>query len=284
MTSLLNRRVADRHVPPRVVPAGSAALTATGLGLRVDGRWLLRDVDIALMAGQVLAVIGPNGAGKSTLLALLAGDLPPTTGTVRLAELPVRRAHPIDLARRRAVLPQQPRLSFPFTVTETIGMGRAPWAGTEAEDEDERHVDEALTVTDMAAFARRRYPTLSGGEQARASLARVLAQDTGVLLLDEPTAALDLRHQEQVMAVARARAAAGVAVLAVLHDINLAAAHADQIAVLHEGRLAALGQAEDVLTEALLEHVYQVPIDVFAHPVHGGPVVTARRVRRGAIP
>jgi iron complex transport system ATP-binding protein len=277
MIGIRQRLSAGRHrLPPHPSP-GTTALTATGLGLRVDGRWLLADVDLTLTAGQVLAVIGPNGAGKSTLLSLLAGDLAPTTGTVRLGDLPVRHAHPIAVARRRAVLPQQPRLSFPFTVTEVVEMGRAPWVGTDAEEDDERHIADALVAADMVAFAARRYPTLSGGEQARASFARVLAQHTGVLLLDEPTAALDLRHQEQVMAVARDCATAGVAVLAVLHDINLAAAHADRIAVLHEGRLVAFGTAADVLTEPLLEAVYQVPIDVFRHPVHGGLVVAPRR-------
>ncbi len=281
MTGMLSRLIRDRHDVPPPMPAGAVALTATGVGLRIEGRWLLRDVDLELMAGQLLAVIGPNGAGKSTLLSLLAGDLLPSEGSVKLRDLPVRRAHPLELARRRAVLPQQPRLSFPFTVAEVVEMGRAPWAGTDAEDDDEQLIARALAVADLHPFAQRRFPTLSGGEQARASFARILAQQTGLLLLDEPTAALDLRHQEQVMATARDCAQAGIAVLAVLHDIALAAAYADRIAVLSAGHLVAVGAPAEVLTESLLEHVYGLPIDVFTHPAHGGLTIAPRRARRG---
>jgi len=282
ITELLTRvGSGDRHQLPPTIPDGAVALTATDLGLQIEGRWLLREVSLELRAGTVLAVIGPNGAGKSTLLSLLAGDLPPSAGAVHVGELPVRQAHPLHLARRRAVLPQQPRLSFPFTVSEVVEMGRAPWVGTDAEDEDDWLIARSLTATDMRAFEQRRYPTLSGGEQARASFARVLAQDTGVLLLDEPTAALDLRHQEQIMTTARGCAAAGAAVLAVLHDVPLAAAYADEIAVLSEGRLVALGPPLQVLTEDLLERVYGLPIDVFTHPAHGGLMIAPRRAPRG---
>ncbi|WP_432842095.1 heme ABC transporter ATP-binding protein [Dactylosporangium sp. CA-092794] len=262
---------------PVAVDVGEVALRARGLGVRVEGRWLLRDVDLDLAAGEVLAVIGPNGAGKSTLLSLLAGDLPPSAGSVDLAGLVVHRASPLRLARRRAVLPQRPSLSFPFTVAEVVAMGRAPWAGTGAEDDDEELIDRAMAAADVTALAHRRFPTLSGGEQACASFARVLAQHTGVLLLDEPTAALDLRHQELIMSTVRACADAGLAVLAVLHDIPLAAAYADRIAVVSEGRLVAHGAPAEVLTESLLERVYRVPVDVFHHPTTGGLIVAPRR-------
>jgi iron complex transport system ATP-binding protein len=266
--------------PPEPTP-GSVALSAADLGLRVDGRWLLRGVDLDLSAGELLAVIGPNGAGKSTLLSLLAGDRVPSTGTVQVGDRPVHRAHPLELARRRAVLPQQPRLSFPFTVADVVAMGRAPWAGTDVEEDDEASIADALERVDLAAFATRRYPSLSGGEQARASFARVLAQRTGVLLLDEPTAALDLRHQEQIMITARECTTGGTAVLAVLHDIALAAAYADRVAVLAGGRLVAQGRPADVLTADRLEAVYGLPIDVFPHPQHGALIVAPRRSRKG---
>ncbi|MFE7977737.1 heme ABC transporter ATP-binding protein [Streptomyces shenzhenensis] len=275
-------RLTGRSGPlPRPPEPGTVALSARGLGLRTGGAWLLRDVDLDLTAGSLLAVVGPNGAGKSTLLSLLAGDRPPTTGTVYLGALPVVTATPGDLARRRAVLPQRGVLSFPFTVAEVVAMGRAPWAGTAAEDDDEDVIAEALSATGMTGFTGRRYPTLSGGEQARASFARVLAQSTSVLLLDEPTAALDLRHQEELMRTARARADSGHAVLAVLHDLQLAAAYADEIAVLHAGRLVERGRPASVLTESLLEEVYQLPIEVFRHPVTGSVLVGPRRTSKG---
>ncbi|MBJ7905606.1 heme ABC transporter ATP-binding protein [Streptomyces sp. NPDC003656] len=277
----LTRFTRRRPGPPRTPEPGAVLLSARGLGLRVGGTWLLRDVDLDLAAGTLLAVVGPNGAGKSTLLSLLAGDRPPTTGTVHVDGLPTVGTRPADLARRRAVLPQRPLLSFPFTVADVVAMGRAPWAGTDAEDDDEDAVAGALTATGMTGFAHRRYPTLSGGEQARASFARVLAQHTPVLLLDEPTAALDLRHQEQLMRTARERADAGHAVLAVLHDLQLAAAYADEIAVLHDGRLVERGEPATVLTEPLLEEVYQLPVEVLRHPVTGAVLVGPRRNGKG---
>lgn len=279
----LARLLGDRNGLPPVPVAGEPALSAAGVGYRTDGRWLVRGVDLGLVAGRVLAVIGPNGAGKSTLLALLAGDLAPTEGTVGVGGLDALRARPVELARRRAVLPQRPALSFPFTVAEVVAMGRAPWAGTEREDDDEAAVTEAVTATDLLPLAERAYPSLSGGEQAAASFARVLAQRAPVLLLDEPTAALDLRHQEQLMRLAEQCAAAGQAVLVVLHDIQLAAAYADEIAVLAGGRLVATGPPADILTESLLESVYGLPVDVVRHPGHGGLLVVPRRTGRTAV-
>ncbi|MET9877684.1 heme ABC transporter ATP-binding protein [Actinacidiphila glaucinigra] len=277
----LGRLTGRRAAPPRPPEPGTVALSARGLGLRVGGTWLLKDVDLDLAAGSLLAVVGPNGAGKSTLLSLLAGDQPATTGTVHVGGLGVATAHPADLARRRAVLPQRATLSFPFTVADVVAMGRAPWAGTDAEDDDEDAIAHALTAAGMTGFTQRRYPTLSGGEQARASFARVLAQGTSVLLLDEPTAALDLRHQEQLMRTARDCADRGRAVLAVLHDLQLAAAYADEIAVLHAGRLVERGEPGAVLTEPLLEEVYRLPIEVYRHPVTGAVMVGPRRHGKG---
>jgi iron complex transport system ATP-binding protein len=169
------------------------------------------------------------------------------------------------------------RLSFPFTVADIVEMGRAPWAGTVLEDDDAEAVRSALAETDVAQFATRRFTSLSGGEQARVALARVLAQRTGLLLLDEPTAALDLRHQELVLGVARRRAAGGVAVVVVLHDLNLAAAHADRVAVLAGGRLVATGTPAEVLGGELLTDVYEHDVEVIAHPRTGAPVILPRR-------
>lgn len=153
-------------------------------------------------------------------------------------------------------------------------MGRAPWAATPFEDDDEAAIGDAMAATDVLEFAERKFNTLSGGEKARVALARVLAQRTPILLLDEPTSALDLHHQELVMGVARARAGAGDAIVVVLHDLNLAAAHADRVAVLTGGRLVAFGSPSDVLTAKLLSHTYHHPVEVFPHPRTGTPLIT----------
>ncbi|MER7410685.1 heme ABC transporter ATP-binding protein [Streptomyces cacaoi] len=271
-------RAAAGAAPVRV-PAGSTAAEARGVRVRRGGRTVLDGVDLALAAGEVLALVGPNGAGKSTLLGALAADVPPYEGSVRLAGVPAGTLSARQLAVRRAVLPQSSALAFPFTVAEVVRMGRAPWAGTSHEDEDETAVAEAMAATEVTAFAGRPFSALSGGERARVALARVLAQRTGVLLLDEPTAALDLRHQEAALAVCRERAAAGDAVAVVLHDLGQAAAYADRIALLTDGRLTALGRPDRVLDGEVLTGVYGCPVEVLPHPRTGAPLVLPERGR-----
>jgi iron complex transport system ATP-binding protein len=152
-------------------------------------------------------------------------------------------------------------------------MGRAPWQRTPLDYDDEEAVDEAIRLTDIDRFRHRQVPSLSGGERARSAFARVLAQRTGILLLDEPTAALDLRHQEDVLRLARQRAHAGDAVIVVLHDLNLAAAYADRIALLSEGRIVALGTPREVLTVERVSDVYAQPVEIIEHPVSGATII-----------
>ncbi|MGK5632554.1 heme ABC transporter ATP-binding protein [Streptomyces sp. URMC 123] len=277
---LLGGHVRARSLPAPV-PPGEPLAEARALAVRLGGRPVLDGVDLTVVAGEVLALVGPNGAGKSTLLAALAADLPAAAGEVRIADRPAPAWSPADLALRRAVLPQSATLSFPFTVAQVVRMGRAPWAGTPAEDEDDRAVAAALAATETAGFARRPFSGLSGGERARVALARVLAQRAPLLLLDEPTAALDLRHQELVLRTCRERAAAGDAVVVVLHDLGLAAAHADRVAVLHGGRIAADGPPAEVFEEALLSRVYGQRIEVLPHPRTGEPLVVPLRRHPG---
>ncbi|MER5865715.1 heme ABC transporter ATP-binding protein [Kitasatospora sp. NPDC002040] len=265
-----------RQVPARPEP-GAELLTAAGLHLAVGGRELLSGVDLVVRAGEVLALLGPNGAGKSTLLSVLAGDVPPSSGTVLLGGRPLGDHRPAELALHRALLPQSAALSFPFPAGEVVRMGRAPWAGTAAEAEDDEAVAAALAATDSTAFVDRPFTALSGGERARVALARVLAQRTALLLLDEPTAALDLRHQELVLQVARDRARAGDAVVVVLHDLSLAAAYADRIVLLADGRTVADGPVAEVLDAPLLSRVYAHPVEVFPHPGTGTPLVVPAR-------
>jgi len=258
----------------------AAAVELAGAGYDVDGVTLLDGVDLRVEAGELLAVVGPNGAGKSTLLGLLAGDLHPTRGSVAAEGVAVERLKPADLARRRAVLLQEHRLSFPFTVAEVVRMGRAPWRGTAAEDDDDRLVAEAATAGDVLHLADRRFPTLSGGEKARTAYARARAQATPVLLLDEPTAALDLRHQEMLLGQARELARAGHAVVAVLHDLSLAGAYADRVLLLGEGRARGLGAPAEVLRPDLLGAVYRHPVEVLVHPRTGDLLVLPDRTAR----
>ncbi|MEU4557522.1 heme ABC transporter ATP-binding protein [Actinoplanes sp. NPDC023936] len=251
-------------------------MRATGVSVRLGGREVVAGVDLHADPGEVVALVGPNGAGKSTLLAALAGDVA-YTGRVEIDGREIGSYKAVELARRRSVLPQKATLSFPFNVGEVIRMGRAPWAGRPEGDDDEDAVTEAMKWTETSAFAERPFPALSGGEQARVALARVLAQRTPVLLLDEPTAALDLRHQELVMAAARARASDGAAVVVVLHDLGLAAAYADRAYVLAAGRVRRSGPPAEVFTGELLSDVYQHHVEVIDHPRTGTPLIVPHR-------
>ncbi|MFE3583340.1 heme ABC transporter ATP-binding protein [Streptomyces vinaceus] len=277
-------RRGGRYVPARPAP-GAAFAEAAGLRVLLGGREVLAGIDLTARAGEVLALVGPNGAGKSTLLAALSADLPAAGGLVRIDGRPVGDWAAPDLALRRSVLPQSAEMSFPFPVGDVVRMGRAPWAGTGHADADEEAVAAAMAATEVAGFAARPFSALSGGERARVALARVLAQQAPLMLLDEPTAALDLRHQELVLRICRERAAAGDAVVVVLHDLGLAAAHADRAAVLHDGRIAAEGPPAEVFGGELLSRVYRQPVEVLPHPRTGIPlVVPVRDAERAAPP
>jgi iron complex transport system ATP-binding protein len=250
---------------------GMTLVRAVDLSYVVDDAVLVDGATLEVAAGEVVGVIGPNGAGKSTLLRLLAGELEPASGTIAiegrdLAELPL-----LERARLRALLPQQHVLEFGFRCIDVVLMGRFPHRESEAEAHAAARA--AMEAMDAWHLAERTFPTLSGGEQARVACARVLAQETPLLLLDEPTANLDLRHQQTVMEVVRMRAGAGVGVVAVLHDINLAARHADRVAIMDDSRLRAVGTPEEVLTPSLLSQVYEIEVAVVPDPRNGQPLI-----------
>ncbi|MCB2223808.1 MAG: heme ABC transporter ATP-binding protein [Actinobacteria bacterium] len=254
----------------------SAVLRAAGVTFRAGDTALVDAVDLDLDPGEVLGIVGPNGAGKSTLLGLLAGDLVPDEGEVLLDGRPVGAHRPLELARRRAVLPQSTVLQFAFRVLEVVMMGRYPHREATPADDD-ASVEAAMARADIGHLRHRMFPTLSGGERARASFARVLAQDSPIVLLDEPSASLDVRHQELVMSVLRSLADAGGSVAAILHDLNLAARHADRVAVMSGGKVVEAGPTAEVLRADLLTAVYQHPVAVVPHPELDCPLVLPLR-------
>ncbi len=256
-------------------------LTANNLTLSIGRKRIVDRVSLDLCPGEVVAVVGPNGAGKSTLLKLLTGDWKPSAGSVSVMGRPLESWSRQELARRRAVLLQSSHLSFAFSVSEVVLMGRIPHNhGTEsARDYD--IAEQALAYVGMSRFADRLYQTLSGGEQQRVHLARVLAQiweppaaGERYLLLDEPTSSLDLLYQQQVLNVARQFARAGTAVLVILHDLNLAAQYADRILMLKAGQARYVGVPQQVLTSHHIQEVYDTPVAVIAHPHSNTLLVT----------
>jgi iron complex transport system ATP-binding protein len=267
-------------------------LQARRVSVTVDGKRLLDEVSLAPDLGQVTCILGPNGAGKSTLLKALAGALRPSAGEVMFAGRPIRTWSSGELARRRAVLSQTTALSFPFRVIEVVRLGRSPHAGRVPRRADERIVETALEAVDATSLADRRYPTLSGGEQQRVQLARVLAQvlddkgrfDGRWLMLDEPTSSLDLIHQHHVLALARQVAASGGGVIAILHDLNLAAAVANQLCLLQGGRVAAVGRVDETLKPGLVEAVFGIRARIIDHPDAPIPLVVPIRPATAARP
>lgn len=246
-------------------------LQLDGVGVRYGARQILHDIHLGFVPGTLTALVGPNGAGKSTLLAVASGDVVADAGQVMLHDRPIARWKAMALARERAVMPQDHSVRFAFTVEEVVAMGRLPHAADAARDA--ALVEQSLGQAEMHALRSREVQTLSGGEAARATFARVLAQDTPLLLLDEPTAALDLRHQERTLRAVRGLADAGACVIVVVHDLNLAAGYADRIVLLEQGRVAADGTPDEVLTREHIERVYQQPVLVLRHPQRNVPLV-----------
>jgi iron complex transport system ATP-binding protein len=254
-----------------------AIVSLRGVGLKLEGRAIISDVTLDVFPGEVVALVGPNGAGKSTLLSLMAGDVAPSAGSALLGGREASKYRPEEAARLRSVLMQSNAVSFPFTVREIVEMGRAPWARTPLLSEDGDAISSALELADVAHLEHRRFTQLSGGERARVSLARVLAQRTPVVLLDEPTAALDLRHQEDVMTTVRHLARDGAAVVVVVHDLSVAAGYADRVALLVEGGLDAIGVPTEVLEANRVSRVYGVDVDIELVGKPPRPIILPRR-------
>ncbi|MEX0890783.1 MAG: ABC transporter ATP-binding protein [Gemmatimonadota bacterium] len=250
------------------------ALEAGGLTFRYPeaARPAVRELDLRVPAGCFYAVLGPNGSGKSTLTRLLLGALAPTAGEVRYAGRPLAGWERRALARRVGVVAQGEEAAFPMTVRELVAMGRYPHLGPWRREgaADRAAVERALERCEVGALAERPLATLSGGERQRARLARALAQEPETLVLDEPTAALDVAHEMAIFELLAGLARRGGAtVLVVTHNLNLAARYADRLLLLNEGGMAAEGLPEAVLTKETLERVYGWPVAVVPHPGPG---------------
>lgn len=250
-------------------------LEGVDLGYQAGKVTLVSGVSLRVEPGELVAVVGPNGAGKSTLLRLLAGDLRPSTGHVILRGLPIEKLPQDELALHRSILLQHSNADIPFTVAAVVAMGRHPHRldPDNSAGADKLAVEDALARTGVSHLRHRVFATLSSGEQSRVSLARILAQDTPVVLLDEPTTSLDIAHEERAMSEFRKMADTGSTVVAVLHDLNAAARYASRIIIVAEGTVLTEGPARDVFTDATLTQVYRQKMRVVDHPFGDYPLV-----------
>ncbi len=254
-------------------------MTLDDVSVSIGETAILKPLSLSVSSRGVTGLVGQNGSGKSTLLKLLARQQMPSRGTITFDGKPLHAWRDREFARAVAFLPQHTPLATGLTVRELVSLGRYPWHGAlgRFSDADRQKVDEAMSLTSTAGVSERFVDTLSGGERQRAWLAMLIAQDARLLLLDEPLSALDVAHQLSVMAlVRRLTLERDLAVLIVLHDINLAARSCDEIIALKNGALVARGAPDDFMTPARLEAIYDVTMDVFRHPEMGVPVAYVR--------
>ena len=247
------------------------------IGFQYGEKRVLQNITLTVARGEFFGILGPNGSGKSTLLNLIDGIRLPCEGEIRLKGIAPGRMRRKDMARLVAVVPQEASWVFPLTVEEIVLMGRTPHLGRLAfeSERDLAVARSAMEATDLLPLASRLMETLSGGERQRVLIARALAQEPEVILLDEPTASLDIAHQIRTFDLIRSLSrSAGLAVVSVTHDMNLAALYCDRIALLEEGRLRSLGCPGEVITESNIREVYGVDVVVDHHPLTGLPRVS----------
>ena len=265
--------------PARITdPAPLLAVNRVSVTYRPGSREIvaLSDTSLSLSTGEVVGLVGPNGSGKTTLIRVVTGVVRPGSGHVTIAGRDARRMRQVELARQIAVVPQEPVLPPAFTALACVLMGRTPHLRLLQNEgaSDLEAARRAMLATDTWSLADRLLGELSGGERQRVVVARALAQETPILLLDEPTAHLDLGHQASVLGLMRGFARDdGKAVLAVVHDLTLAARYCDRLVMLSNGSVVADGTPNEVLTPQRLHEIYGVIADVFPHPTTGRPVV-----------
>lgn len=251
------------------------SFTCQNLTVGYDAKPILHDFSYAFRPAQFTALLGANGCGKSTLLKSLAGQLTSQPDSILLDETPLHAWSLPERAKRVAYLPQYPELYSDMTVFDLVRYGRFPHQSLRQQwqPEDEQAVAEALAQTGLTDLSQRRMRSLSGGQQQRAWIAMVLAQDAGILLLDEPINHLDLNHQVEIMDLLVDLRLQGKTLIVVLHDLNLASRYADRLVLMKQGALIAEGQASQVLTETHIFDAYQQPVAVMTDPLYGGPLV-----------
>lgn len=253
------------------------AISIQTLNVAIGGRAVLHGIDATLAPGMLVGVIGPNGAGKSTLVRAVLGLLPGASGKVLLDGIDVTNIARKDIARRIAYLPQGQTLHWPLSVERLVALGRLPHLApfSRIGEEDRAAIDRALTLCDVQHLRSRDATQLSGGERARALLARALAVDARALIVDEPLGAIDPGHQMEVMELLRRQADGGALVIAVLHDLSMAARFCDRVLLLNEGRLVADGPPQEVLTAPRISEVYRM--NAWAGDVEGQRIIVPLR-------
>ncbi len=258
------------------------SLVLTNIGLTINGKTLIENINLTVTPGEVLAILGPNGAGKSTVFKVMAGEYRHFSGEMTINGQTYQSYSSNSRAKMIGVLPQSSELAFPFSVYEVVMLGRLPHSTGSKKDREIAVA--AMQQLDVLKLADALYPSLSGGEKQRVQLARVLCQiwqaptanldaEHRYLLLDEPTSALDLSHQHQTLSLARELAARGMGVLCILHDLNLAAQYADKILMLSAGKIMNQGNVSEVLTSERIARLYGIDVTVIPHPNRNHPLV-----------
>lgn len=240
------------------------AIELVGVTAGYGARAVIREISLPVRRGEMIGIIGPNGSGKSTLLRVVSGVLRAWTGRVQIEGRAIDSYTPRQLSRRVSVVPQETHIEFPFTVTEVVLFGRTPHLGALAfeTEHDLAIAHRAMERTDVLHLAARRITELSGGERQRVILARALAQEPGILVLDEPSAFLDIRHQVEIYDLLRELQGEGLTIATVLHDLNLAGLYCDRLVLLADGRVACIGEPAEVLTYPILTDVYGTEVYV----------------------
>jgi len=255
-------------------------LRTEGIYYSIGKKLILSNISAEFQPGEFNMILGPNGSGKSTFLKIFSGEIHGNDGNVFYADKPIRSIKTDELAKYRAVMSQQPELSFPLTVDEVVMMGRYPHFNFNPNKKDESICGEVMERMNLSSFSDRNYLTLSGGEKQRVQFARVLAQiweqpknGYRYLFLDEPLASLDIKYQQEFLQIAREFAKTGTVLVAVLHDINLAIQFADRLFLLKEGNLAAQGKPKEILSSELIKRVFDVDAQIIENPVSKEPLV-----------